>query len=230
MQKNIIQFKNKNKSVDTHTNKVGSDNSNLPKFKDLELELLVIEQQIHDYLERVEFYIEEPDVEYLSSLQDRRLVIKKQLLLAKPSLNDLYSLVEKVDNLEKVVLGLTTKTKHNDRNVGTKGLDPKQIGEINTKINLVSTQLLSVQASLKKERNARTKLISYLSKEDTCLYRTIYELSKRGTVVDTNNTKHDVLDWVEQQVTKNPNWGLKTICTNSEDYKDNESLTDTEEV
>jgi hypothetical protein len=174
---------------------IKDDRKTNANVKDLEIQLLVVDQTIKDYLERVEFYIEEPDSQYLSSLQQKRLNLKKQLLELQPSYNDFVLRLEK---LEKVLIGSTEVV--NTKNTHT----PKYVGEINSKLNLLSTQLSGLQVDLKKERASRTNLITSLCKEDVTIYRTIYELSQ--------NNK-DVLIWIEEQISKNPEWGLKNNTT-----------------
>lgn len=73
----------------------------------LQEELIQVEQSIQDYLERVEFYFEDPDVAKLKALQDKRTKLK--LLTAKKSSED-----KVINELRKEVSDLQKRVNHTE--------------------------------------------------------------------------------------------------------------------
>lgn len=176
--------------------------------KDLELQLMLVEQHIQDYLERVEFCFEEPDVERISKLQGQRLKIKSQLIKAKPSSVDLANLVFKVNELEStltkidVLYGNTSSKEFNKLIKSDKSTSP-ELTKVEGRVRYLETQVNGLKSALKKEREVRASLMINLATERRDLLRLLYEV--------TINHKPETLNWLKEIISNDPQWGTEII-------------------
>jgi len=172
---NIVQLYTNNKNI-----------SEKPKT-DYNIELIKVEQEIKSYLERVEFYIEEPNEKFIKSLQARRadILIKLEQEKSKKAKASNDSYVKKLQKeLSKTKTELNTLTK---------------------KVNNLATLLKGTKDKLEKERQLRIKLHTRLQTYRQEIYRDIFE----------SKTNDDNLDWVKEKIKQNPTWGMHKVIKNT---------------
>lgn len=138
------------------SNNVISINHNTKTPTSLEVELVKIEQEIKSYLERVEFYIEEPDSDYIKRLQDKRTNVLVQLETKK--------LKEKSNVHSNTIEQLKNK-----------------ISKLEQKLSLMDSTLIGVKSKLEKERELRIKMHTRIQVYRQEIYRHMYETNPNSS-------------------------------------------------
>lgn len=119
-----------------------------PKHKqclDPESELIKVNNEIKSYLEKVEFYFEEPDAARLTALQNKRTELELAIKQNKP-----------------------TKNKHNNT------LD-KQLTKLYKKVNYLESQVIGLKSKLEKEKQLRVNLHTRVQVYRQEVLRSLYE-------------------------------------------------------
>lgn len=122
----------------------------------LQEELIKVNNEIKSYLEKVEFYFEEPDSAKLESLQQRRT------------------------SLEIAISKLTTSTSTGPKN----SRDSKDSKQILRKLNYLESQIEGLKSKLEKERKLRVKLHTRLQVYRQEILRYLYESHENLSVIN----------------------------------------------
>lgn len=150
-----------------------------------QLELIKVEQEIKSYLERVEFYIEEPNSAYIKELQTQRTKLLIAIETQKLNNNNPYVRSNTKDEnkeLKNTINCLTSK-----------------LNKLEKKVSSLESLLSGTKAKLDKERELRIKMHTRVQTYRQEIYRDMFESCPDSIK----------LDWVKELIDKDSTWGLK---------------------